>query len=68
MSQKAFLSIGSNIDAKSNIKKVKLILDSYLPAIAKRLGDDWVADEISFSNVTIALGKIQFLNSILIVT
>ena len=29
MNQKAFLSIGSNIDAKTNIKKVKNILDSY---------------------------------------
>ena len=29
MKQKAFLSIGSNIDAKTNIKKVKNILDSY---------------------------------------
>ena len=44
-------------------RSIELILDSYLPTIAKRLGDDWVADEISFSNVTIALGKIQFLNS-----
>ena len=44
-------------------RSIELILDSYLPTIAKRLGEDWVADEISFSNVTIALGKIQFLNS-----
>jgi|TARA_B100000902_G_scaffold315889_1_gene307091 2-amino-4-hydroxy-6-hydroxymethyldihydropteridine diphosphokinase len=29
LNQKAFLSIGSNIDAKTNIKKVKNILDSY---------------------------------------
>ena len=28
----------------------------------QKIRDDWVADEISFSNVTISLGKIQFLN------
>ena len=44
-------------------RSIELILDSYLPTIAKKLGDAWVADEISFSDVTIALGKIQFLNS-----
>ena len=44
-------------------RSIELILDSYLPTIAKQLGDAWVADEISFSDVTIALGKIQFLNS-----
>ena len=44
-------------------RSIELVLDSYLPTIAKRLGDDWVSDEISFSDVTIALGKIQFLNS-----
>ena len=44
-------------------RSIELILDSYFPIIAKRLGDQWVSDEITFSEVTIALGKIQFLNS-----
>ena len=44
-------------------RSIEHILDSYLPTIAKKLGDEWVSDEISFSDVTIALGKIQFLNS-----
>ena len=44
-------------------RSIELILDSYFPIIAKKLGDQWVSDEITFSEVTIALGKIQFLNS-----
>jgi hypothetical protein len=70
--KKLYFSIKSN-SIKTNEKlidklirygrSIELILDSYLPIIAKKFGDAWVADEISFSDVTIALGKIQFLNS-----
>ncbi len=44
-------------------RSIEIILDSYFPTIAKKLGDDWISDDISFSDVTIALSKIQFLNS-----
>ena len=44
-------------------RSIELILDSYFPIIAKKLGDQWVSDEITFSEVTMALGKIQFFNS-----
>ena len=32
---------------------IELILDSYFPIIAKKLGDQWVSDEITFADAVI---------------
>jgi len=37
------------------------ICDVYIPAIARRLGDDWCMDELSFSSVTIGTARLQYL-------
>ncbi|MFD0858466.1 cobalamin B12-binding domain-containing protein [Roseovarius aquimarinus] len=37
------------------------ICDVYIPAIARRMGDDWCEDEASFSLVTIGTSRMQFL-------
>lgn len=37
------------------------ICDVYIPAIARRMGDDWCEDEASFSSVTIGTSRMQFL-------
>lgn len=37
------------------------ICDVYIPAVARRMGEDWVEDEMSFSRVTIGSARLQFL-------
>ena len=37
------------------------ICDIYIPAVARRLGDDWCMDELSFSGVTIGAARLQYL-------
>jgi methylmalonyl-CoA mutase cobalamin-binding subunit len=37
------------------------ICDVYIPAIARRMGDDWCEDEATFSSVTIGTSRLQFL-------
>lgn len=37
------------------------ICDVYIPAIARRMGDDWCIDELSFSSVTIGTARLQYL-------
>jgi methylmalonyl-CoA mutase cobalamin-binding subunit len=37
------------------------IADLYIPAVARRLGDMWVDDKLSFAEVTIASSRLQFL-------
>jgi methanogenic corrinoid protein MtbC1 len=37
------------------------ICDVFIPSIARRMGDDWCTDEMSFSNVTIGSARLQFL-------
>lgn len=37
------------------------ICDIYIPAIVRRLGDDWCMDELSFSGVTIGTARLQYL-------
>ena len=42
---------------------VDTIIDSYVPAAARRLGDEWLADDISFADVTIGALRLQSLVS-----
>jgi methanogenic corrinoid protein MtbC1 len=35
------------------------IADLYIPAVARRLGDQWCADEIGFATVTIGVARLQ---------
>lgn len=35
------------------------IADAYVPAVARRLGCDWVDDSLSFARVTVAAGRLQ---------
>tara|TARA_R110002020_G_scaffold176756_6_gene369219 strand:- start:3548 stop:4348 length:801 start_codon:yes stop_codon:yes gene_type:complete len=35
------------------------IMDTYIPAAARRLGDLWVADKASFVDVTVGVGRLQ---------
>lgn len=37
------------------------IADAYVPAVARRLGCDWVDDRLSFARVTVAAGRLQSL-------
>jgi MerR family transcriptional regulator, light-induced transcriptional regulator len=37
------------------------ICDIYIPAIARRMGDDWCTDELSFSSITIGTARLQYL-------
>jgi len=37
----------------------RAIADVYVPAVAKRLGDCWSGNEVSFTRVTIASGRLQ---------
>lgn len=37
------------------------ICDVYIPAIARRMGDDWSVDELPFSSVTIGAARLQYL-------
>jgi methanogenic corrinoid protein MtbC1 len=37
------------------------IADVYVPAVARRLGCDWVDDRLSFARVTVAAGRLQSL-------
>jgi len=37
------------------------ICDVYIPAIARRMGEDWSVDELSFSSVTIGTARLQYL-------
>ena len=38
-------------------------MDTYFPLTARRLGDDWVSDKLTFAEVTLALGHLQLLNA-----
>jgi methanogenic corrinoid protein MtbC1 len=35
------------------------IIERYIPAVAKRLGEMWVRDDVSFVDVTLAAGRLQ---------
>lgn len=37
------------------------ICDTYIPAVARRMGDDWCEDEATFTSVTIGASRLQFL-------
>ena len=37
------------------------ICDVHIPSVARRMGDDWVADDLSFSAVTIGAARLQVL-------
>ena len=37
------------------------ICDVYVPAVARRMGDDWCTDDLSFSVVTIGSARLQYL-------
>ena len=37
------------------------ICDVYVPAVARRMGDDWCEDEATFTSVTIGTSRLQFL-------
>lgn len=37
------------------------ICDVYVPAVARRMGDDWCTDDLSFSDVTIGSARLQYL-------
>ena len=40
---------------------VSLICDTYIPAVARELGDEWCADRVSFADVTIGSSRLQAL-------
>ena len=44
-------------------RSIELILDSYFPTVAERLGAEWVSDDLTFSEVTLALANLQLLSS-----
>ena len=44
-------------------RSVELILDTYFPLVAEKLGDAWVSDKLSFAQVSLALANLQLLNS-----
>ena len=44
-------------------RSIRLILDTYFPIVARRLGDHWVSDKLTFAEVTLALANLQLLNS-----
>jgi len=37
------------------------VADAYVPAVARKLGCDWVEDRLSFARVTVAAGRLQAL-------
>lgn len=39
----------------------ELICDQYIPAVARRMGDDWCSDSMSFADVTIGSARLQAL-------
>ena len=44
-------------------RSIELILDSYFPIVAEKLGDHWVSDKLTFAEVTLALANLQLLNA-----
>ncbi len=44
-------------------RSIELILDTYFPIVAEKLGNHWVSDKLTFAEVTLALGNLQLLNS-----
>ncbi len=45
----------------ANGTPAEYICDVYIPAVARRMGDDWCEDEASFTSVTIGTSRLQFL-------
>lgn len=37
----------------------ELLVDAYIPEIARRIGEQWCADSLGFANVTIAVSRLQ---------
>ena len=37
------------------------ICDVHIPAVARRMGEEWVADDLSFTDVTIGTARLQYL-------
>ena len=48
--------VGEMIDAGIS---AETIIDRYIPAASRKLGDDWCVDSVSFADVTIAVARLQ---------
>ncbi|MEM9785497.1 MAG: cobalamin B12-binding domain-containing protein [Pseudomonadota bacterium] len=46
-------------DALAANYSAETLVDLYVPAVARRLGDQWCADSLGFANVTIAVSRLQ---------
>lgn len=61
-------SLASDFDAACVLRgmidagvRAEDIADAYVPAVARKLGCDWVDDRLSFARVTVAAGRLQSL-------
>ena len=64
VTQKSFIAAETLIKNLIDFgRSIRLILDTYFPIVARRLGDHWVSDKLTFAEVTLALANLQLLNS-----